>query len=637
MGHGDFNVNLPEGENFSPSEERVSELNELLSEQTFHLGYPCSNREEWDRVANSDSGKRILEEARVLADEKPLPSLNNEIYLRCVEKKDRREVDSIRPNWMERMALLPIAECIDPSVGYLEQIEKDIQNLAELKVWTFPGHPESKEFYEGKGIFTDLSSVHYAADLVAADYFLGDRLKSETRKMIRDELDRRIFQPFEQRIKSGQDVYWWVTCDHNWNSVCLAEILVCALHLKEDKKERAWYVALSEKLIQYSEEGFTESGFYTEGVGYWAYGFSHYVLISELVRAVTKGEIDWLKKPLVEKMSSFGTRMEIQEGAYPTFSDCKSDVVLPAWLVNWMNNRVEESRVTRSTETKIDSLKGMHFKFPPMLALILFGQVDINQAYARKFGDSEKEIRNWFEDVQFLICRPSDQMSVRFAATFKGGHNGANHNHNDLGTFTVLIGNKELLTDPGAEVYTKRTFSKHRYVGDLLNSFGHPVPVIAGELQVPGKDWHVTGYGKHAYTTILDESFTDASDHVVLDLKKAYPVETLEKLTRAFTYQRSGVGSIEVVDEVGYSKPETFETALITYADWSRNEDGSIRISDDDATIEVIISTEDGELEFSHTVIEESSTPTRLSWRFKKPISHARTVISVRPMVETTS
>jgi hypothetical protein len=633
MGHGDFNINLPDGKNFSPSEERVRELNERLLDQTYFIGYPCSNREEWDRVANGDSGKKILEEARVLAEGKPLPSLNNEIYLRCVEKKDRREVDTVRPNWMERMVLLPIAECINPSVGYLPQIEKDIRGLAELKVWTFPGHPESKEFYEGKGGFMDLCSVHYAVNLVAADYFLGDRLEPETRKLIRNEVERRIFEPFEQRIKSGQDVYWWVTCDHNWNSVCLAEILVCALHLKEDKKERAWYVALCEELIQHSEEGFTESGFYTEGVGYWGYGFSHYVLISELVRAVTKGQIDWLKKPLVEKMSSFGTRMEIQEGAYPTFSDCKSDVVLPAWLINWMNNRVDETRDVRSTEKKIDSLEGMNFKFPPMLALFLFGQVDLNLAYERNFGNFGKMIRSWFGDVQFLICRPSDEMSLKFAATFKGGHNGANHNHNDLGTFTVLVGNKELLTDPGAEVYTKRTFSKYRYKGNLLNSYGHPVPVVAGVLQVPEDDVHVTGYGKHAYTTVLEESFTDASDHIVLDLKKAYPVETLVKLTRAFTYQRFGAGSVRVVDEVVYSKPETFETALVTFADWSRNEDGSIRISDGDSAIEVTLSTEDGDLEFSHIVIEESSTPTRLSWRFKEPIMSAQVEITVKPIV----
>jgi hypothetical protein len=46
------------------------------------------------------------------------------------------------------------------------------------------------------------------------------------------------------------------------------------------------------------------------------------------------------------------------------------------------------------------------------------------------------------------------------AATFKGGHNGVNHNHNDLGTFSVAVGGKYLIYDPGAEIYTNRTFSK---------------------------------------------------------------------------------------------------------------------------------------------------------------------------------
>ena len=55
----------------------------------------------------------------------------------------------------------------------------------------------------------------------------------------------------------------------------------------------------------------------------------------------------------------------------------------------------------------------------------------------------------------------------------KGGHNAEQHNHNDVGSFIVALGHSTPLVDPGAEVYTGRTFSRRRYDSNVLNSFGH--------------------------------------------------------------------------------------------------------------------------------------------------------------------
>jgi hypothetical protein len=239
--------------------------------------------------------------------------------------------------------------------------------------------------------------------------------------------------------------------------------------------------------------------------------------------------------------------------------------------------------------------------------------------------------REWFDDVQFLICRPRKDADTKMAATFKGGHNGVNHNHNDLGTFSVAVGSKYLIYDPGAEIYTNRTFSKNRYQGDLPNSFGHPVPRVAGELQVPAKDAHRAGTGSYAYATVLEKSFDENRDRVVLDLTNAYRVDAMANLTRAFVFDRSAKGQVEVTDEVGFTRPDNFETALITYANWTLNEDGSLIISDGEASIHVTVSSEAGALEFNHSILKESATPTRLSWRLKNPVTKARVQITMQP------
>ena len=386
---------------------------------------------------------------------------------------------------------------------------------------------------------------------------------------------------------------------------------------------------MADDLIRYSEQGFTETGFYTEGTSYWAYGFGCYVTLAELVRAVTGGQVDWLQRPLAAGVSNFGRRMEIQHGVYPSFADCKRNVELPAWLLHWMNNRLDAGRTDRDTAVPIDNLSGNPFRSSQTALAVLFHQADVGAAFALEEG---ARLRDWWQDEQFLICRPRPEAEVRLASTFKGGDNGVNHNHNDLGTFTVLLGDCELLTDPGAEVYTERTFSAQRYEGALLNSFGHPVPRVADTLQPPEAGEYTVGVGGDVRSTIVETRFADDEDCVVLDLAGAYRVPSLQKLTRAFVHRRAGPGQVEIVDTVAFSQPEAFETALITYASWSQQADGAVRVFDGDACLEVTVSSSDGTLEFDHCVIEESSTPTRLCWRFSNPVAHASVRMQITPI-----
>ncbi len=60
MGFGDFNLDLPEGENFAPSAEKVQAMAKLLGAEPFHLGVPASNREAWDRWKDHAFGRHWI-------------------------------------------------------------------------------------------------------------------------------------------------------------------------------------------------------------------------------------------------------------------------------------------------------------------------------------------------------------------------------------------------------------------------------------------------------------------------------------------------------------------------------------------------------------------------------------------------
>jgi hypothetical protein len=624
----DLNINLPDGENLVPGPEKVEAMHALLEDVPFHLGRSSSDRDAWEPWKAHRLGKHWISEARRFSEE-PIERVTNELYARCYQADSRAVYNDVHREYHARLKAFLFAECLDPTGANLPTLAKEVDESSKLITWVNPAHDQERENFDGKTIEIDLGSAQWAMFFSSMDFLLGDRLPESTRQLIRTEIDRRVFDPFRQRIETGMDVYWWIPCTHNWNTVCVACILGCALWLKSDRWERAWYLALADDLIQYSNKGLGKEGFYNEGLSYWNYGFGNYVVIAETVRAATGYSIDWLHDPIPKKAALYGVRTEVQNGLYPTFADSQMESAPGSWVRNWINNRIEtDPDRVRTTDTPIDAFDSIERQSVSMLLLNMFHTVEGPEAFRLHYDLPRRE---WYEEDQFLICRPNQAGADGLAATFIGGHNGVNHNHNDLGTFTVALNGRYLICDPGLEIYTNRTFSKDRYLSNLLNSYGHPVPIVAGRLQSPGPGEHRPGFGSDYRASIVDADFSVDMDRIVMDLTKAYEVDSLVKLERTFSYLRSAPGRVDITDHVAFTRPESFESALITYANWRVDADGSILISDRDVTVRATIQADGDDLLFEHGVIHESATPTRLAWRIREPVTTAMVRISVVP------
>jgi hypothetical protein len=179
--------------------------------------------------------------------------------------------------------------------------------------------------------------------------------------------------------------------------------------------------------------------------------------------------------------------------------------------------------------------------------------------------------------------------------------------------------------DPGAETYTARTFSGRRYESNLLNSYGHPVPVVAGQLQKEGAD---------RQAKVLRSEFTDAADTLVLDLSGGYEVPELQSLTRTFVYSREGEGSLTITDEVTFESPQTFGSALVTKGSWLQVAPDRLFIYDLDQAVEVTVSVEGGAYQVSAEEIEEEGPPapiTRLGLQLADPVTRATVKLDIKP------
>jgi hypothetical protein len=590
---------------------RVQQIATMLSDQPVGLGAPISDRAAWQGKPLPQAAERYLTE--------PLPDQPDDLFLDFSKTGNRSRWERVAFGRRGRLAPLVFAECVENKGRFLPAIETLIRALCAEKTWVLPAHDSRLTNFKGEDISIDLASSALGWNLATADWLLGEKLAPEVRRLLRDSVQRFVNKPYHDMITGARPPNWWMLTNSNWNAVCLAGVTGAALPLVQSKQERAEVIAAAEMYSLNFLRGFTPDGYCSEGLGYWNYGFGHYVLLSETIRQATGDKLDLLARPEAKAPALFPTRIMADDQIGPAFADCHINS-RPAATYMFYLNRVFQLGYKR-WDTLSDSaiggnlFEGMIFAFPS----------SASKMPPATGAEPARELRSWFGDAGVLVARPTGNPAGKLAVALKGGHNAELHNHNDVGSYTVFLSGRMPLLDPGSEVYTQRTFSSRRYESKLLNSFGHPVPVIAGQLQRPGAD---------AKAEILATDFTPEQDTVRLSLKAAYEVPQLKTLERTFVFSRQGPGSLTVTDRVAYTTPQTFETALIAYSDWQRLPDGKLMTWHADQAVAVEVKAEGGEIEIVPERIEEDGAvhPMRLGLRLTQPVTTAMITMTITPL-----
>jgi len=592
-------------------QQRIKSIAALLPAKPRGFGSPITDRDAWNKLAHNDSFKGQISEAEKLLKE-PIPDQPDDLFLDFSRTGNRTRWQRVAGLRRGRVHTLVLAECLENKGRFLPAFEELARQLCTEHTWVMPAHDAELRNFNGTSIDIDLGSSALAWSLAESSYLLGDKLSQETRGLIYQDLNRRIFEPYQDMVLGKRQKNWWLTGTNNWNAVCLASVTGSALAALDSPDRRAFFVDAAENYSKYFLEGFTDDGYCSEGLGYWNYGFGYYCFLSEEIYQATNGKVDLLQAPKVKQAARFGCEIEIINGVYPAFADCSINAQPGSRLMYFLSRRFgmglrhwEEINPASPSGSLYDC---MMYSFPNSASRTPVAQ----QASA---GPG---IRSWFDQAGILICRPGSSSSSRLGVALKGGHNQEHHNHNDVGSFVVVLNDKPLLLDPGAEVYTARTFSSRRYESNVLNSFGHPVPVVAGKLQRTG----IQARGR-----IVGHEFTDNIDTLVLDISSAYDVAELKKLQRKFVYSRLGSGSVSVTDEVAFSKPCDFGTALITFNQWKRLSASALMIYDQKEALRVEIAVTGAGFEIRPETIQEDlgigKKPTRLGINLTKPVTDA--------------
>ncbi|MGI5867903.1 MAG: hypothetical protein ACOX9C_00465 [Kiritimatiellia bacterium] len=598
----------------SPSAVRARErLSKILDTSPFSLLRPLDDEAAWREAfvrTGCDPAEAIASGVRALetADWTPIP---DDLYLEFSRNGNRVNYQNALSGKTAILNALLLAECAERQGRFLPAIIDGLECLyLQSKSWTLPAHDPGTVTFLGTYVHIDLVSATAAARLADLLVPFGDRLPADVRARSVAAIRRHVADPVRATLRGERPADFWMTHTNNWNAVCWAGCLRAFFALDLPREDKVAVAAAAIDNVPAFFESFHADGISSEGQGYWGYGFHHYTLLAEVLRFATHGQIDLLDEPFARLCARNPVYTAMHGAAYPTFADMAVNIhrhILPltAWLNRRMGWGLDLPMPSTSPLSDIGALHAFHADGLPFLNDPL--------------PSDALHVSQFLPGSGILVSRAPD-CAKPFALAIKGGHNGEDHNHNDVGSYCILWNGDWLAADPGAETYTRRTFSARRYVSPLLNSFGHAVPRLgSGVLQSTGADF---------YGTVVEHALEPDADFYSLDLAKAYEFPPLTSLRRSVETRRKGDQATFAIDDTfEYDSPQDFETAVVVFGEAERISEDAIEIRrwiGDRAVVRVEASapwvfsaeTLDAEPNSPHY-----PRPTRMSIRFAMPIA----------------
>jgi hypothetical protein len=562
-----------------PTEKQKEMLKAYMPEQAFRPAPPISDRAFWSRISQKESAQKIYKQAQEDLAKKPEVPITDEIYRRA-NKEGNRGI--YKPRYYRTMEVLEraiIAECIENEGRFIPQITEHIQAIMAMKSWLHPNHDDSdNDVLEGRRMDIDLGARKFGSVLMLSDVLLQDKLPAELRKEIRDQIQWRMIDYYLKRCqltKDGAKGLSWMWSTSNWNAVCTGGTIFCTLTASDDPEERLAAIGCALNSAKYFLSGFGDDGYCSEGIGYWNYGFGNYLYLAQTIYDYTDGQIDMFAFDNPEKMTrvgNFPAGFEIQNRVYPCFADggakIKEGQDNYAYLLSAKNFGAAKPTYSRPADI---TMLIQEWADP-------VSYVDADRAAA------VLPSHTYYEDMGIVISR--GKQVVPFSIALKAGHNAENHNHMDVGSYVMVLGDDHIMSgDLGAPPYQAGSFSpSHK----MRSSWGHPVPRVDGTLQSEGRPFR----GK-----VLETEFAENSDKVVLDLQAAYEVESLNKLVRTMVNDKTGNGTITITDTFAATKPIAFDTAIMTHTEYEIVGSDTILLKNKGKIIRVDVSAEGGAIQ----------------------------------------
>lgn len=487
----------------APAPAPLTGLEGIVTPHPLAPAFPEAAKADRAQLLASPQGKQILEWAQGYASMTTLPETTYTRYRAFKKTGDRSPYEA--PYFQKRdiLASEVMKLWLTGDASRLSRINDLIWSICEETTWVAPAH-------EGPGRQIDLFASETGASLAHMLALIGDQLPKEIVERVQKEIKTRILDEYLARGEG----YWWGFGRNNWTGVCAGSVGETFLLLEEDPARLCQGIALVLKQLQrFIDVGFEPDGTCLEGIGYWNYGLSHYVIFAEMLRVRSAGKIDLLAQEKMKAIAHYPLNVALAPGIFSSFSDSHEGGHVKSYIAAKLAERTGATGLrglTRSiTDNRVEYMlchllwwDGTEAPFPALDDVVL-----PEAGLARLTGE--------------LGGKP-----LTLAA--KAGHNAEPHNNNDIGSFIVCVDGVVYLCDPGAGLYNRDYFSSKRYENVFANSYGHSVPRIAGQLQKEGKEFHGT----------LEKT---GEKSIRITFNKAYPISQLLSATRQIHIEQNAL------------------------------------------------------------------------------------------------
>lgn len=445
--------------------------------------------------------EELLRDYQAASAEGPVHAARFSEYVIYLETGSRREYEDAYFARRRRLNTCALMTLLYPDrEDCLQGLQDTVWAICDEYTWALPAHIKWKTGRDPG--FIDLFSAETGFALSTVRHLLGGRLHKKLVERIDYEVCRRIIRPF---LKGR---FWWETSNNNWAAVCAGSVGCTFMLIRPGLfpliRPR---IALAMRCFL---SGFSQDGVCVEGVNYWGYGFGFFTVYARLLREFTHGGRDYFKRPKVKEIAGFYQKVYLGGGVTVSFAD--GDQHSPCYL-GLLNSLREVYPAEIGFFPREHAIAHDHcYRFCLQLDCFLYG------GEKGEFGEPG-EMTCYAKESAWLTKR-----TKRYGFAAKGGANNDSHNHNDIGSFILASGGRQLLCDLGAGEYVKDYFDDaKRYQFFCTSSRGHNVPIINGKLQ---------GFGR-AYRSV--STWKDGVFEI--EMSDAYRIEGIDSVRRSFIFE----------------------------------------------------------------------------------------------------
>ncbi len=534
----------------------------LLTRESWKPFPPAADRDAWNGLLRHRLNARRRDFVLDLADKilsRPWTTIPVSRYFDFVRTGDRDAFEDIYMKRSQDLAAMVLAACFSHDMKHIEAALDMVWSICEESSWGVSAHVLRRTGKDGtRDPMPDLScpivelfSCETAAILAETLYLLGaefDRISPLIRERVESEIDLRILSPFESRSD-----FHWLPYRNNWTPWCICSVFIAASYVVGDNARLARMIRHGIELMEPYIGTYPEDASCDEGPSYWGASPGALLLLLETLHSRSGGVLDVFDDAKFARMGKYLGDMHMVGPWFFDYSDTPAKCKIPVAKVHRYGERIGDGAMKNMAllaqrnwkpEAEPDASLGLGTRCGDMIYALR--EIFWVPSDAKPF-EMEKPLSVWYPHAQLLVARESSKAEEGLVLAAKGGSNGENHNHNDVGEFLVYADGEPVIVDPGRGKYLRQNFSAERYNIWWNAARGHDLLQFGCHEQAPGGE---------SRAELLRQSDDGIESVLELDLSRTFsPAAGLVSWRRRFLMRRGGDAFIRITDTYELKSP----------------------------------------------------------------------------------